>query len=107
MTQPSQTPVHPGANYPDGAPAVLAQQPVKEAKPWYKRWWVWLIILVVLAGIGERGLLQAVQTAVALEEAGDAGIQVPDYADGNVSAKVVRIVQSYAGIVDKMVWRKG
>ena len=61
----------------------------------------------VLAGIDERGLLQAVRTAVALEEAGDGGIQVPDYADENVSAKVVRIVQSYAGIVDKTVWRKG
>ena len=47
------------------------------------------------------------RTAVALEEAGDSGIQVPDYADENVSAKVVRIVQSYAGIVDKTVWRKG
>ena len=61
----------------------------------------------VLAGIDERGLLQAVRTAVALEEAGDGGIQVPDYADENVSAKVVRIVQSYAGVVDKTVWRKG
>ena len=61
----------------------------------------------VLAGIAERGLLQAVRTAVALEEAGDGGIQVPDYADENVSAKVVRIVQSYAGVVDKTVWRKG
>ncbi len=61
----------------------------------------------VLAGIDERGLLQAVRTAVALEEAGDGGIQVLDYADENVSAKVVRIVQSYAGVVDKTVWRKG
>ena len=52
-------------------------------------------------------LEQAVRTAVALEEAGDGGAQVPDYADENVSAKVVRIVQSYAGIVDKTVWRKG
>ncbi|WP_448853377.1 Ltp family lipoprotein [Corynebacterium frankenforstense] len=52
MTQPSQTPVHPGANYPGGAPVAPAQQPAKQAKPWYKRWWVWLIILVVPAGIG-------------------------------------------------------
>lgn len=59
-----------------------------------------------LAGISERGLLQAVRTAVALEEDGHHGIPVPDYVDENVSTKVVKIIQSYTGIVDKMVWRK-
>lgn len=59
-----------------------------------------------LAGISEKGLLQAVRTAVALEEDGHHGIHVPDYVDENVSTKVVKIIQSYTGIVDKMVWRK-
>lgn len=59
-----------------------------------------------LAGISGKGLLQAVHTAVALEEDGDCGIPVPDYVDENVSTKVVKIIQSYTGIVDKMVWRK-
>ena len=59
----------------------------------------------VLAGINEKGLLGAVRTAVALESEDLHGIPVPDYRDG-VAAKVVRIVQSYVGIVDKMVWRK-
>lgn len=59
-----------------------------------------------LAGISEKGLLQAVRTAVALEEVGHHGIPVPDYVDENVSTKVVKIIQSYTGIVDKMVWRK-
>ncbi|MDO4590651.1 MAG: UDP-N-acetyl glucosamine 2-epimerase [Slackia sp.] len=59
-----------------------------------------------LAGISEKGLLQAVRTAVALEEEGFHGIPVPDYTDENVSTKVVKIIQSYTGIVDKMVWRK-
>ena len=59
-----------------------------------------------LAGISEKGLLQAVRTAVALEEDGDCGIPVPDYVDENVSTKVIKIIQSYTGIVDKMVWRK-
>ena len=59
-----------------------------------------------LAGISEKGLLQAVRTAVALEESGCHGIPVPDYVDENVSTKVVKIIQSYTGIVDKMVWRK-
>lgn len=59
-----------------------------------------------LAGISEKGLLQAVRTAVALEEDGHRGIPVPDYVDENVSTKVVKIIQSYTGIVDKMVWRK-
>lgn len=60
-----------------------------------------------LAGISEQGLLQAVAVAVALDEEGSyAQAPVPDYADENVSTKVVKIVQSYTGIVDKMVWRK-
>lgn len=60
----------------------------------------------VLAGIGEKGLLQAVETAVEMEKNGDNGIPVPDYVDENVSSKVVKIIQSYTGIVNKMVWRK-
>ena len=61
----------------------------------------------VLAGIDEKGLLQAVDTAVTMVENGDVGIPVPDYTDENVAAKVVGIIQSYTGIVNKMVWRKG
>lgn len=61
----------------------------------------------VLAGIDEKSLLQAVDTAVELNEAGDYGIPVPDYLDENVSTKVIKIIQSYVGVVDRMVWRKG
>lgn len=61
----------------------------------------------VLSGIDERGLLQSVELAVGMVESGDLGVPVPDYADVNVSDKVVRIVQSYVGVVNKMVWRKG
>ena len=60
----------------------------------------------VLAGIDEYGLLQAVDTAVTMNALGDYGIPVPDYTDENVSSKVVKIIQSYTGIVNKMVWRK-
>lgn len=60
----------------------------------------------VLAGIDEKSLLQAVDTAVDMNRNGDFGIPVPDYVDENVSAKVVKIIQSYTGVVDKMVWRK-
>ena len=60
----------------------------------------------VLAGIDEKGLLGAVDTAVAMNESGDYGIPVPDYVEENVSTKVVKIIQSYTGVVDKMVWRK-
>ncbi len=60
----------------------------------------------VLAGIDEHSLLQAVDTAVDMNINGDFGIPVPDYIDENVSAKVVRLIQSYTGVVDKMVWRK-
>lgn len=61
----------------------------------------------ILAGIDERSLLQAVDTAVELVKNGDTGIPVPDYTDENVSDKVVRLIQSYTGVVNKMVWRKG
>ena len=60
----------------------------------------------VLAGIDEKHLLQAVETAVELVKDGNNGIPVPDYIDENVSTKVVKIIQSYTGVVDKMVWRK-
>ena len=60
----------------------------------------------VLAGIDTRSLLQAVDTAVTMNANGDIGLPVPDYIDENVSAKVVKIIQSYTGIVDRMVWRK-
>ena len=60
----------------------------------------------VLAGIGTLSLLQAVETATALHENGEFGIPVPDYTEENVSAKVVKIIQSYTGIVDRTVWRK-
>lgn len=60
----------------------------------------------VLAGIDEKSLLQAVDTAVMMNKNGDLGIPVPDYADENVSDKVVKLIQSYTGIVNKMVWRK-
>ena len=60
----------------------------------------------VLAGIDEKSLLQAVDTAVELNKSGDYGIPVADYTDENVSTKVVKLIQSYTGVVDKMVWRK-
>ncbi len=60
----------------------------------------------ILSGIDEKGLLQSVDTAVTMNEAGDYGIPVPDYIEENVSTKVVKIIQSYTGVVDKMVWRK-
>ena len=60
----------------------------------------------ILAGIDGKSLLQAVDTAVAMNGNGDHGIPVPDYTDTNVSTKVVKIIQSYTGVVNKMVWRK-
>ncbi|MDY4582910.1 MAG: UDP-N-acetylglucosamine 2-epimerase (non-hydrolyzing) [Candidatus Faecousia sp.] len=60
----------------------------------------------VLAGIDQGHLLQAVDTAVQMNLEGDYGIPVPDYVEENVSTKVVKIIQSYTGVVDKMVWRK-
>ena len=60
----------------------------------------------VLAGIDGNSLLQAVETAVKMNDDGDYGIPVPDYTDENVSTKVVKLIQSYTGVVNKMVWRK-
>ena len=60
----------------------------------------------ILAGIDEHSLLQAVDTAVEMNKNGDIGIPVPDYVEENVSTKVVKIIQSYTGVVNKMVWRK-
>ena len=60
----------------------------------------------VIAGIEEASLLQAVDTAISLSNQGDHGIPVPDYIEENVSTKVVKLIQSYTGVVNKMVWRK-
>lgn len=60
----------------------------------------------ILAGIDQKSLLQAVDTAIDMVDFGDDGVPVPDYQDQNVSTKVVKIIQSYTGVVDKMVWRK-
>ncbi len=60
----------------------------------------------VLAGIDEKSLLQAIDTAVELNNDSQNGLPVPDYVEENVSTKVVKIIQSYTGVVDKMVWRK-
>ena len=60
----------------------------------------------VLAGIDEKSLLQAVNTATEMTKNKDLGMPVPDYIDENVSTKVVKIIQSYTGIIDKVVWRK-
>lgn len=60
----------------------------------------------ILSGIDEKGLLQSVETAVEMNKNADCGIPVPDYVEENVSTKVVKIIQSYTGVVNKMVWRK-
>ena len=60
----------------------------------------------IISGIDEKGLLQAVDTAIEMNNNGDYGIPVPDYVEENVSTKVVKIIQSYTGVVNKMVWRK-
>ena len=60
----------------------------------------------ILSGIDEKGLLQSVDTAVKMNKNGDYGIPVPDYIEENVSSKVVKIIQSYTGVVNKIVWRK-
>lgn len=62
--------------------------------------------IFVLAGIDEKSLLQAVDTAVEMNLNGDYGLPVPTYTDENVSTKVVKLIQSYTGVVNKMVWRK-
>ena len=61
----------------------------------------------ILAGIDEKNLLRSVDTAVTMNDSGDIGIPVKDYTDENVSTKVVKIIESYTGIVDRFVWRKG
>ena len=60
----------------------------------------------ILAGIDEASLLQAVETAVEMNQNGDYGIPVPTYVEENVSTKVVKIIQSYTNVVNRMVWRK-
>ena len=60
----------------------------------------------ILAGITTEQVLQAVDTAVEMNKNGDLGIPVPNYTDENVSTKVVKLIQSYTGIVNRMVWRK-
>jgi UDP-N-acetylglucosamine 2-epimerase len=60
----------------------------------------------IIAGIDEKSLLQSVETAVEMNKHGDYGTPVPDYIEENVSTKVVKIIQSYTGIINKMVWRK-
>ncbi|WP_099205688.1 non-hydrolyzing UDP-N-acetylglucosamine 2-epimerase [Scatolibacter rhodanostii] len=60
----------------------------------------------ILAGITTEQVLQAVDTAVEMNQNGDYGIPVPDYAEQNVSTKVVKIIQSYTGVIDRMVWKK-
>ena len=60
----------------------------------------------ILAGIDEQSLLQAVDTAVEMNKNSDNGLPVPNYTDENVSTKVVKLIQSYTGVVNKMVWRK-
>ena len=60
----------------------------------------------ILAGITGEQVLQAVHTAVAMQENGHQGVPVPDYTDTNVSDKIVKLIQSYTGIVDRVVWRK-
>lgn len=60
----------------------------------------------ILAGIDEKSLLQAVTTAIDMNDNGDCGTPVPNYTDENVSTKVVKLIQSYTGVVNKMVWRK-
>lgn len=60
----------------------------------------------ILAGIDEKPLLQAVDTAIEMNRSGNPGLPVPDYMEENVSSKVVKIIQSYTGVINKMVWRK-
>ena len=60
----------------------------------------------ILAGIDEDGLTGAVETAIEMNNNGDVGIPVPDYVEENVSTKVIKLIQSYTGVVNKMVWRK-
>lgn len=63
-------------------------------------------VSVIIPYRKRRSLLQAVDTAVTMNQNGDYGIPVPDYVEENISTKVVKIIQSYTGVVNKMVWRK-
>ena len=60
----------------------------------------------ILSGISKKEVLQSVETAIAMNKNGDYGLPVPDYIDTNVSNKVIKLIQSYTGVVNKMVWRK-
>ena len=64
------------------------------------------IVYFILGSITTEQVLQAVDMAVRMNAEGDLGVDVPNYVDENVSTKVVKIIQSYTGIVNKMVWRK-
>ena len=61
---------------------------------------------MIIGGISAKEVLQAVDMAVKMNANGDIGENVPDYVDKNVSVKVIKIIQSYTGIVNRMVWRK-
>ena len=80
-------------------PAVCIRTSTERPEALDKACFIW-------AGIDEKGLLHAVDTAIELNKIGDFGIPVPDYTEENVSTKVVKIIQSYTGVVNKMVWRK-
>ena len=89
-------------------PSILKRQSLDVAREpaLDKACWVVSLSNHFIAGIDEKSLLQAVDTAVELNKNGQYGIPVPDYVEENVSTKVVKIIQSYVGIVNKMVWRK-
>ena len=81
-------------------PAICIRTSTERPEALDKAWFI-------LAGIDTTSLLQAVDTAITMNQNGDYGIPVPDYVEENVSTKVVKIIQSYTGVVNKMVWRKG
>ena len=89
-------------------PSILKRQSLDVAREpaLDKACWVVSLSNHFIAGIDEKSLLQAVECAVDMNNNGDHGMPVPNYVDENVSTKVVKIIQSYVGIVNKMVWRK-
>lgn len=89
-------------------PSILKRQSLDVAREpaLDKACWVVSLSNHFIAGIDEKSLLQAVECAVDMNNNGDHGMPVPNYVDENVSTKVVKIIQSYTGIVNKMVWRK-
>ncbi len=89
-------------------PSILKRQSLDVAREpaLDKACWVVSLSNHFIAGIDEKSLLQAVACAVDMNNNGDHGMPVPNYVDENVSTKVVKIIQSYTGIVNKMVWRK-